>query len=185
MGSATYRSPRSTPALRGDVSGLCCWLPYSGFVSLTVLLVAQLQTLGTTSYYFLKYLLGFELILAALIPAVVGMLLAAITVAAPATRVRRGAWSVVATLVATQCFGHLTLQGSLLFSETDDGTAAIAPPYSRAGIARGVIAATSASSPAASFDREYVAVRGRQGAPSVLPRRVVSRRERDLEQRRQ
>ena len=143
--------------------------PVLGFVSLTALLVAQLQTLGTTSYYFLKYLLGFELILAAFIPAVVGMLLAEITVAAPATKMRRAAWSLVAALVATQCFGHLALQDSLLFSETDDGTAAIAPPYSRAGIARGIIAATSATSPGESFDREYVPCSAGRALQSFYP----------------
>ena len=64
--------------------------------------------------------------------------------------------SLAAALVATQAFGHLRIDDSLLFSRTDDGTAAISAPYVRDGIARGVIAATGATSPAESFEREYL-----------------------------
>lgn len=126
----------------------------TGVASLSVLLVEQMRTLGTTSYYFFKYLLGFELILAALVPALCASLVVVVT--RPCGRRMRGRLaSVLVTLLATQAFGHLSLDRALLFSAGDFGTAQVSPPYNRAGIAHGVLAAAS-STISGSVGVEYV-----------------------------
>jgi hypothetical protein len=50
----------------------------------------------------------------------------------------------------------VTQRHALLFSETDDGTAAIIRPYSRVEIARGVLEAAEGVEPAESLNREYI-----------------------------
>ena len=129
--------------------------PVLGLASLTAFLILQLHVLGTTSYYFLKYLVGFELVLASVTPAVCVMLV-------PVGALRR--WSgprtlmtvAAAAVLATQLFAPLTNRYLLLYSQTDDGTAAISPPYTREGIARGVLAAAANVAPASTLGREYL-----------------------------
>ncbi len=127
-----------------------------GVGSLATLLVLQVRTIGTTSYYFLKYLLGFELILACVAPAVVALVMAGLLPH------RRAPWrlgvSAAAVVTATFAFGLPLWAGGLLFSTTDDGTAAVQAPYSRAALSRGVVAAARTTTPAESLDTTYVAV---------------------------
>ena len=150
------RQRTGSPLDRRTARELMCLTlaPTVGFVFLAVLLVIQVQTLGTTSYYFLKLLLGFELVLACVTPAVCGMLLAAVT--RPSHRRGVAGLSLAATLLATQLFVPVSLPHGVLFSDTDDGTAAINAPYSRLGIATGVLTAVDGVSPAESFHREYL-----------------------------
>jgi hypothetical protein len=129
--------------------------PGVGVVVLALLLVAQMRQIGTTSYYFLKMFMGFELVLMVMVPGLVAMLLASVM---PRSRSRSVATAVavVAALAATQAFGVLGPGRALLFSHTDDGTAAISAPYSRAAMAAGILAAVSATRPSDSFDEEYL-----------------------------
>jgi hypothetical protein len=128
--------------------------PLLGVVALSAMLVLQVRAIGTTSYYFLKYFLGFELILTCVTPAVVAMLLAA---ALPGLRAHR-AWSagVIAAVLGTQLFVPGWQTEALLFSTTDDGTAAVKAPYSRAALAAGVLEAVGSTTPGDSFRREYL-----------------------------
>lgn len=142
--------------------------PVLGVASLSILLVAQLQALGTTSYYFLKYLLGFELVLAALAPALCGVLLAS-TLRPAVTRWRPALTGLGVAAAATQCFGHLPMDRALLFSDTDDGTAAIRAPYSRSGIARGVLSAVDSTSGAESFSHDYLPLGTGNAAHAFYP----------------
>jgi hypothetical protein len=141
-------------------------VPVLGFLSLAAFLAMQIHVLGTTSYYFLKYLVGFELVLACVVPAVCAMLL-------PTGAFLR--WSPRRTLVTTglvaalgtQLFAPATQSYTQLFSEDDDGTAAIAPPYTRDGIARGVLAAVHRVGPRESLSTEYLPL-GRGNAVQIF-----------------
>ncbi len=124
--------------------------------SLATLLVLQVKTIGTTSYYFLKYLLGFELILACVAPAVVALVVAGTL---PRQRVPwRTAASAAGVVAATFAFGVPLWAGGQLFSTTDDGTAAVRAPYSREALSRGVVAAARTTTRAEALDTTYVAV---------------------------
>ena len=140
--------------------------PTLAVLSLSALLVLQIRQLGTTSYYFLKYLVGFELILACVTPAVCVMLVAGITVASRRRRLMVSL-AIVAALLGTQAFGHLSIKDALLLSDTDDGTAAVRSPDSRLGIAEGVLAAAQGVSAADSWNREYLPL-GRGNAAQVF-----------------
>lgn len=131
------------------------WLaPFLGACLGVVLLVAQLLTVGTTSYYFLKYLIGFELILAAFAPVVCGTLLASVT--RPMAKRSGMVAAILATLAISQSFGRFPQGDPLLLSETDDGTAAIRPPFTRSGMAAGVLAASAGVERTQTFKREYL-----------------------------
>jgi len=138
--------------LRLRVLGLA---PALAVASLSVLLVMQIRTIGTTSYYFLKYLLGFELVLACVVPAVCGMLLAMLL--APCSGAwRAAAYGTVAAVLGTQLFVPGWQARTLLFADTDDGTAAVRAPYSRPAMARGILTAVRTTTPEESFSREYL-----------------------------
>lgn len=128
--------------------------PLLGFLSLTALLMLQIRTIGTTSYYFLKYLIGFELVLTCVTPAFCGVVLSQVT--RPGGRRRTVALSIVAVLLGSQLYVPGFRAGALLLSDTDDGTAAVRPPYSRPLLARGVLVAVASTTPAASLEREYL-----------------------------
>jgi hypothetical protein len=145
------------------------WLgPLAGVVLAAALLVAQMRATGTTSYYLFKYLMGLELILAAVASALCGMLLSSV-----GRRVERRAIGVTlaisATVVATQAFGPFPSADPLMLSETDGGTAGIQSPYSREAIARGVISAARASSPLRSLRQEYLPLGAGRAAQAYYP----------------
>jgi hypothetical protein len=159
--------PGALPAgavLRLRLLGLA---PLLGLLSLTALLILQLQAIGTTSYYFLKYLMGFELILSCVAPAVCAMLLA---VALPDVRGGR-AWfcGLLTAVLGTQLFTPGWQVAPLLFSRTDDGTAAVAAPYSRGALAKGVLAVVRDTPPRASFWTEYVPLGPGNAAQTFYP----------------
>lgn len=132
-----------------------------------VLLVAQIHTLGTTSYYFLKYLVGVELVMAAFVPAVCAMLLAAVT-----TPMRRGpgvGLTVAATLAGSQAFGIVPGHTGMLHSATDDGTASVSGRYSRTAMSDGVLAAVASVTPAEALTREYLPLGPGNAAETFYP----------------
>jgi hypothetical protein len=130
--------------------------PALGVTLGAVIFVAQMRTLGTTSYYLLKYLMGVELILALLVAAVAAFLVGSVTQrrAAPQSM----AAAVCATLAASQFFGVIPGRTGLLLSETDDGTASVASPYDRAAMAEGIVRAAGSRPEGPSFGRDYFAV---------------------------
>jgi hypothetical protein len=131
--------------------------PTLGFLSLAVFLTMQINELGAASYYFLKYLLGFGLVLACVAPPVVASLIPVDWTRGMSTR-RALPVALITSVLGSQLLAPATEHHALLFSATDDGTAAINPPYTREGIARGVLDATGDLDPARSLEREYVAL---------------------------
>jgi hypothetical protein len=151
--------------LRLRVLGLA---PVLAVISLSALLVMQIRTIGTTSYYFLKYLLGFELVLACVVPSVCGMLLAMLIVPRSSAR-RAAAYGIGAAVLATQLFVPGWQARALLFSDTDDGTAAVRAPYSRPAMARGILTAVDNIKPKESFSREYLPLGPGNAAQAFYP----------------
>ncbi len=143
----------------------------SGAVVAGVLLVLQLRTVGTSSYYFLKFFLGFELVLTAFIPAL-GALLLCSRVRLPRRGPHRAvAWStaLVATVLASQLFGRLPGTPVPLMDPERSGTAAMGAPLEPAEVARGILAASAATRQSRAFEREYVALGAGRAARAVYP----------------
>ena len=150
---------------------LLLWTPVAGLVMLCTLFVVQVQRQGETTYYFVKLLLGYELVLAVLVPAVVAVLV--VTLLAPGgRRLPRVATSVLLSLVATVSFGVVTPAQAKLFDTSDGGTASLVPPYSRTGLAEGILAAVGESTGRQLHDGVRGAGTRKCRAP-VLPRRLV------------
>jgi hypothetical protein len=131
--------------------------PVLGGLMLGALLAVQVHRNGHTTYYFVKLLLGYELVLAVLVPAVVALVVTQL-VPPGGRRPVRIAVSVVVSLAATVCFGAVAPSRAALFDDTAPGTASVNPPYSRDGMAAGILAAARASDDASSFDTAYVAL---------------------------
>ncbi len=138
----------------------------AGIVVTVLLLVAQLRWLGETSYYFLKFVMGFELVLAAVVPAVAAMLIAAAVPSGDRRALRVGA-AIAATAVATQFFGTFPRGTFPMFDKERPGTAALVAPFSSPRLAAGLLAATRAYDDADATDLDYVSV-GEDGAPRVF-----------------
>jgi hypothetical protein len=132
-------------------------MPLAGLALGGVLFAAQLRTVGTSSYYFLKFFMGFELVLAAFVPAVLAVLVSS-AAPRPSRPVLRVGLALVATLLATQAFGRFPSHPVPLFDADRDGTASVGAPFSAERIADGIIAAADGSDPAASFRRDYLAI---------------------------
>ena len=143
------------PPTAGDVR-LSALGPLLGVVALTGLLVLQVRAVGTSSYYFLKFLVGFELSLAVICPALVATALVALVPRRGWRRPLAAASAVAAALVATQFFGHVGVHDALLFSTTDDGTIGLDGGFNREAIVDGILAA--AATPGHDVDRDYVAL---------------------------
>jgi hypothetical protein len=137
----------------------------------TLLLVRQLQTVGTSSYYFLKLYLGFFLVLAAVVPALAGLLL---------VRSRAGGWlagrrplaiglCVASVLAATQAFGRFPAATSPLSTVGLPGTASVGAPFSAARIADGIGRAVASSTPGSALHEDYVAVGRDRAAQAFYP----------------
>ena len=127
-----------------------------------MLLAAQLRSVGTTSYYFLKYLMGFELIMAAASAGVLAMLLSATMRAWIPRKALVG--SLLAVLLATQAFGHFPKHEPQIWA--DDGLVPTFAPYSRSGIAGSLLAAQAAVPAGGGFTDAYVPL-GRGGTPQL------------------
>jgi hypothetical protein len=142
--------------------------PVAGLLLGSLLFIAQLRTVGTSSYYFLKFFMGFELVLAGFVPALCGFLVA---VAVPRSRrpgLRVGA-AVGVTLLATQAFGQFPHAHAPLHDRNPDGTASVAAPFSASRIADGIIAAVDGTGQAQSFRRDYLAIGPDRAAEAFYP----------------
>jgi hypothetical protein len=136
-------------------------------VALTALLVAQLRTLGTTSYYFLKSVVGVELVLAGLVPAAVAVAVALLL--GPSRRPRlAAAASCFCVLLATQAFAPFPF-GRVGLAAHPGGTAALGSPSSARAQADGILEAVSGSGRRASFSRTYLALGPQRSALAFYP----------------
>ncbi|MGA8208945.1 MAG: hypothetical protein WB798_02205, partial [Nocardioidaceae bacterium] len=138
----------------------------AGTLVATVLFVAQLRTLGTSSYYLLKFVMGLELVLAALVPAVAGFLLA-VRLPCRGPRVLRVLAAVLATAAASQAFGPVLGHAAPLLDTGRSGTASLSTPYSATRLTDGILAATAATTPSAALRQEYLAL-GPDGAAQAF-----------------
>ena len=149
---ATGTAARARWLLAGPVAGLALG---------AALLVGQLQTLGTSSYYFVKYFMGFELVLAAFVPTVAAFLVASLT--RPVRGPGRAAVALLATGLATQAFGSFPGRSMPLLDGSREGTASMRPPYSAMAAAAGIVEAAASTPGREGFERDYLAI-GRDGA---------------------
>lgn len=142
---------------------LLLFTPVAGAALLAALFVTQVRRTGTTSYYFVKLLLGYELVLAVVVPALVAALVFAVLPRQGHSWPRALA-SLTAAVAALVAFGVLTPAEAPLFDDHAPGTASIAPPYDRGGMAEGILVAASETTPGTGFDTVYVALgRGNAG----------------------
>ncbi len=132
--------------------------PLSGLLVLGAFLVAQLQLIGTTAYYFLKYFIGFELVMAVLAPAACGLLVVALV--PPVGRRAGVAVSLAAALLATQSFGWFPTETLPIFSRTGEGTAGLGGQLSPAGVADGILAASRGTRASETLTIEYFPLGG-------------------------
>jgi hypothetical protein len=145
------------------------WLvstPLGGFAALTVLLVLQMRTLGTSSYYFLKLLVGFELVLATLAAVAIAALVATTVRAADGAPLPAAAALVVAASV-TQSLGHVAWAAAPMLHPWVLGTDRAGQPLDLTAMADGILASTSAAR--SGSNRVYVAVGRARGFDGVLP----------------
>ena len=155
-------------SLRPGQARLLLITPVAGVIMLSALFVVQVRSTGTTAYYFVKLLLGYELILAVVVPALVAGL--AVALLPPRKRKLPGILgSVAMSLGALAAFGVITPSQASLFNEDASGTASIAPPYSRAGMADGILAAARANDPSTGFQTVYVALGSASAAELFYP----------------
>ena len=136
-------------------------------VSLSVFLVAQLETLGTTAYYFLKSVVAVELVLAGLVPAAVAVAIALLLDRGGRPRLRAGV-SCLCVLLATQAFAPFPF-GRVGLAAHPGGTAALGSRSSAEAQADGILAAVTATGRAESFDQTYVALGPQRSALAFYP----------------
>jgi hypothetical protein len=141
--------------------------PLLGLVSLTVLLVAQLQALGTTAYYFLKYFLGVELVLAGVVPAVI-TLAVAMLVEPPRRRGATVGLALVAALLASQTMAPFPF-GKVGLRAHPGGTASVGTPLAAGRMADGILAAARGSERETSLEQSYVALGPQRAGLAVYP----------------
>ncbi len=136
-------------------------IPLIAMASAGAFLVAQLSLIGTTSYFFLKYFVGIELILAGWVPAVLGILIA--------VRLPRSAGlhsvvpGVVSVLLASQVFAPFPW-ASVGWRAQPGGTASVGAPHSVTAMADGLVCALGTSNAVQSLQRDYVALGKQRGA---------------------
>jgi hypothetical protein len=139
--------------------------PVAAVLLATALLVAQMRALGETSYYFLKFMMGIELVLAGLVPGLAAMLLAALLPTGGRRAVRVGA-AIAATLAATQFFGVLPRGAVPTWDAERPGTAALGSPYSADRMADRLLQVTRAYRGEDSLRLVYIAI-GADGVSRV------------------
>ena len=159
--AAVSDDPGSMPRVRVLVV-----VPLMAVATAGTFLVAQIVIVGTTSYFFLKYFMGIELILAAWVPAVLGLILAA------RLPRRSGPAGVVAgvagVLVASQSFGLFPGQ-DVGWQAHPGGTANVGSRQELTAAADGLFRAIDASTQRTAFDRDYVALGDQRGAKAYYP----------------
>ncbi len=155
------------------------WLvlaPVAGALLGAAFLAAQLRTLGTSSYYFVKLFMGLELVLAAFVPAVVVVVVAAVVPRPPAGTpgpwarpVVRAGTAVLVSVLTALAFGFPSRGPVPLFDTHRQGTASVGTPYAADRIAHGVLAAARASAGAPAFEVDYLAIGPDRAARAFYP----------------
>jgi hypothetical protein len=135
---------------------------------LTTLLVMQLRRLGTSSYYFLKLFVGFELILAVLVAVAVAVLVA-LTVAPGMRAGMRAIGALLLSAVLTQSLGHVSWAAAPMLHPLLHGSDSRGNALDLDAMAKGIMAAADAKSTGSGADREYVAIGSARGVDGVLP----------------
>ena len=140
-------------------------------VAVTVfLLVAQELSLGDTSYYLFKFVMGFGLILAGLVPAACGVLVAQDTaVRERLPRLLRVVLGLLLAVGATQFFGRPPSGSAPLEDESRAGTASLRSPYSSERLSDGVLAAVRAAGRSSGFEYDYLAIGGEGAVQAFYP----------------
>jgi hypothetical protein len=141
--------------------------PVIGVVALAGLLVVQLHATGTTSYYFLKLLIGFELILGPVTAAVLASIVALRCPRRPIAPKTVVAALMVTTLT-TQLFGYVAPTTAPMLrvraTASDAGGDLFLGP-----IADGILRAASSPPAAPSYAVEYLAMGGSRSYSAVHP----------------
>lgn len=132
-------------------------VPVIGLSMVIALMLLQARAPSAGSYYLVKFFMGYELVLAALVPAVVGLLVAS-RLPVPRRPRAAGVAAVVATGLASQAFG-LFPHGVPPLQDTErGGTAVVRAPYSGEQMASGLLAAVGSTGSRESFRRDYIAL---------------------------
>lgn len=140
--------------------------PIGGMVVLAILLLMQLRTLGTTSYFFLKLLVGYELVIVPMTAALVALYVVAL-VPRRVARPRALLLAVGSAVVAAQFLGQVAPGSAPMLVERTYGTDADGEPLSLAAMSSGIIASVGQTD--VGFDREYVALGVAHGYTALLP----------------
>jgi hypothetical protein len=159
-------APDALDARRVRLLGLA---PVIGLLFSSALLAAQLRSVGTSAYYFLKFFMGYELILAGLVPAVVGFLVAGAPAVVRAGRGVTAAVSLAAVALATQAFGPFPRGEAPLHDADRGGTASVGRPFDARRIAQGVVTAARSSEPSEALRRDYLALGDERAAEAFYP----------------
>lgn len=168
LSSWLNRGPSVPGALPAGGERAFVWTPVIGVAITAALLVSQLRTLGTTSYYLVKFVMGFELVLVPLTAVLCGLLAASVI---PVRRggLRAATVSLLVAAGATQFFGHLSWRDVSMVSPPSSGSDRTGAPLSRSALARGILAAAAATPDARGFTRDYVALGEARGFDAYLP----------------
>jgi hypothetical protein len=143
------------------------WTPLVGAAVLVPLLVAQLRAIGTTAYYFAKFVVGLELVLVPVTATLCGLLVAA-TLPVQRKRLRPVAVSIVLAAGATQLLGHLAWRDVAMVSPPSALPDHSGVPVRLEAGAGDLLAASSAAS-ADSHHVDYLALRSGHSAQLYLP----------------
>ena len=141
--------------------------PLLGLATLSALLVAQVRTAGTSSYYLLKFLIGFELVLAALAGTMLALVL--VNVTRPLGRRAGIALSCVAAATATQFFGHVSWGDGPMVGELAAGVHADGTTPTDTALADEIVSASSSTTPAKALNQVYVVLGEQRGSSGLLP----------------
>jgi hypothetical protein len=143
-------------------------VPLLGVGLSSVLLVSQLRSIGTSSYYFIKFFMGFELILAAFVPALCAVLVAAIPRTTRFSRLQTLAGA-VAVAMASQAFGRIPGEVPPLVEVARSGTASVGRPYDAQLMAGGIISAARVTDQGDSARADYLALGPARAAEAFYP----------------
>jgi hypothetical protein len=142
--------------------------PLVGALLMAVLLASQIRSIGTTSYYFVKYVAGLELVLVPMTAVLVGLLVSGLR---SPTRARLAPVLLSLGMVAasTQYFGHVSLSTAAQLSwERGRPSIRMDDPL-RTRRAAGILSASSAPRSDQGLSWDYVALGSQRGVDATLP----------------
>ncbi|MGN6132732.1 MAG: hypothetical protein ACTHOK_20580, partial [Nocardioidaceae bacterium] len=169
--AAVFARPPSTGRMRRDTVvelRLFATVAPLGLLMLIAVGIYQMRTVGELNYYFLKYALGLEVLLAITVPVMIANVVGDVMKAAPRRAVR--VIASLMTLLATQSFGTFPSTTLPLWSNDPFlGTAAFRGQLRPAAVAKGVLAAVSAVDADKSFNVDYLALGEARAAEPFYP----------------